>query len=400
MIKELKILEIFTLLIFNVLLYNNIYIIIINTMAIYLGMYSFKIFEEDIGATPSEIIIRYLFGFITASFMIFLISLFSAQLLQNYNLLKIFISSFISIPVLHLLFFKYERKYIKPLRYVVYGKKNYYKNILEEITKKSRGNIVFIGYIETLEELEFYNNNVNYDRLLIANPYISDKMKKYIEKRNIKKEYITSIAERFLKRIPLKIMYSFEEYYKIYFSEKEEPKLKRVIDILFSVVLLIIFSPVMLLISIVILLESGFPLVFRQKRFGKNQMPFEMIKFRTMDKKGKILKSGKLIRKTRVDEVLQFINVIKGDMSIVGPRPEIEKFHNQMLRNINYYEIRYQTKPGITGWAQIYYKYTQSLEDYKRKTEYDLYYIKNRSIMLDLQIMLKTVETMFFHKGQ
>jgi lipopolysaccharide/colanic/teichoic acid biosynthesis glycosyltransferase len=156
----------------------------------------------------------------------------------------------------------------------------------------------------------------------------------------------------------------------------------------------------MLLISIVILLESGFPLVFRQKRFGKNQMPFEMIKFRTMDKKGKILKSGKLIRKTRVDEVLQFINVIKGDMSIVGPRPEIEKFHNQMLRNINYYEIRYQTKPGITGWAQIYYKYTQSLEDYKRKTEYDLYYIKNRSIMLDLQIMLKTVETMFFHKGQ
>jgi lipopolysaccharide/colanic/teichoic acid biosynthesis glycosyltransferase len=400
MIKKLKIFEIFTLLIFNILLYNNLYLIIVNTVAIYIGMYSFKIFEEDISVTPSEIIIRYLFGFVTASFMIFLFSLFSDQLIQNYNLLKLFTSSFMSIPLLHLIFFKFERKYIKPVKYIVYGKKENYKEILEEVTEKSRGNLVFVGYIENLDELQFYNNNINYDRLLIANPFISDKMKKYIEKSGIKKQYITSITEKFLKRIPLKIMYSFEEYYKIFFSEKEEPKFKRAIDILFSVILLVIFSPIMLFISILILFESGFPLVFKQKRYGKNQKPFNMIKFRTMDKNEKILKSGKLIRKTRVDEVLQFVNVIKGDMSIVGPRPEIEIFHKEMLKKINYYDLRYQTNPGITGWAQIYYKYTQNLEDYRRKTEYDLYYIKNRSIMLDIQIMLKTVETMLFHKGK
>jgi lipopolysaccharide/colanic/teichoic acid biosynthesis glycosyltransferase len=305
-----------------------------------------------------------------------------------------------SIPLLHLIFFKFERKYIKPVKYIIYGKKENYKEILEEVTEKSRGNLVFVGYIENLDELQFYNNNINYDRLLIANPFISDKMKKYIEKSGIKKQYITSITEKFLKRIPLKIMYSFEEYYKIFFSEKEEPKFKRAIDILFSVILLVIFSPIMLFISILILFESGFPLVFKQKRYGKNQKPFNMIKFRTMDKNEKILKSGKLIRKTRVDEVLQFVNVIKGDMSIVGPRPEIEIFHKEMLKKINYYDLRYQTNPGITGWAQIYYKYTQNLEDYRRKTEYDLYYIKNRSIMLDIQIMLKTVETMLFHKGK
>jgi lipopolysaccharide/colanic/teichoic acid biosynthesis glycosyltransferase len=400
MIKKLKIFEIFTLLIFNILLYNNLYLIIVNTVAIYIGMYSFKIFEEDISVTPSEIVTRYLFGFLTGSFIIFLISFFSKEMMENYNLLKIFITSFISIPLIHLIFFKFERKYIKPVKYIVYGKKENYKEILEEVTEKSRGNLVFVGYIENLDELQFYNNNINYDRLLIANPFISDKMKKYIEKSGIKKQYITSITEKFLKRIPLKIMYSFEEYYKIFFSEKEEPKFKRAIDILFSVILLVIFSPIMLFISILILFESGFPLVFKQKRYGKNQKPFNMIKFRTMDKNEKILKSGKLIRKTRVDEVLQFVNVIKGDMSIVGPRPEIEIFHKEMLKKINYYDLRYQTNPGITGWAQIYYKYTQNLEDYRRKTEYDLYYIKNRSIMLDIQIMLKTVETMLFHKGK
>lgn len=400
MIKKLKVFEIFTLLIFNIFLYNNINLIIINTVAIYIGMYSFKIFEEDISVTPSEIVTRYLFGFLTGSFIIFLISFFSKEMMENYNLLKILITSFISIPLIHLIFFKFERKYIKPIRYIVYGKKENYKEILEEVTEKSRGNLVFIGYIESMAELQFYNININYDGLLIANPFISDKMKKYIEKSGIKIEYITSITEKFLKRIPLKIMYSFEEYYKIFFSEKEEPKFKRAIDILFSVILLVIFSPIMLIISILILIESGFPLIFKQTRYGKNQKPFEMIKFRTMDKNEKILKSGKFIRKTRVDEVLQFVNVIKGDMSIVGPRPEIEKFHKQMLKKINYYDLRYQTKPGITGWAQIYYKYTQNLEDYRRKTEYDLYYIKNRNIMLDLQIMLKTVETMFFHKGE
>jgi lipopolysaccharide/colanic/teichoic acid biosynthesis glycosyltransferase len=108
---------------------------------------------------------------------------------------------------------------------------------------------------------------------------------------------------------------------------------------------------------------------------------------------------GKITRKTRLDETLQFINVIKGDMSIVGPRPEMIDFHEDMKKQIPFYKNRLRTKPGITGWAQIHYKHTTTLEDYIKKTEYDLYYVKNKSTLLDIQIMLKTVETMFGMRG-
>jgi lipopolysaccharide/colanic/teichoic acid biosynthesis glycosyltransferase len=113
----------------------------------------------------------------------------------------------------------------------------------------------------------------------------------------------------------------------------------------------------------------------------------------------RVLKVGKITRKTRLDETLQFINVIKGDMSIVGPRPEMIDFHEDMKKQIPFYKNRLRTKPGITGWAQIHYKHTTTLEDYIKKTEYDLYYVKNKSTLLDIQIMLKTVETMFGMRG-
>ncbi|MGM0640954.1 MAG: sugar transferase [Thermotogota bacterium] len=399
MFKKLKLIEIVMLLIINFIIFQNIGLSIFYTLAIYIGLYAFKLFDNDTSITPSEIIIRYFSGFLASSFLIFIISIFSNYLLDNYNIFKLFLSS-ILIPFIHIIFFRYERKYVKPIRYIVFGKKNYYKDILKEISDKSRDNLLFVSYFDSLDDLVIFNNNVNFDKILIANPFMPDKIKKFIDENNIQKDYITTISEKYLKRISLKLMYSFDEYYKIFFSEKEEPKFKRFIDIFLSILFLIIFSPIMFLISIFIFVESGTPLIFEQKRFGKNEKPFYMIKFRTMDDKGNILKSGKIIRKIRIDEILQFVNVIKGDMSIVGPRPEIEKFHLEMKKKINYYNLRYQTNPGITGWAQIYYKYTQNLEDYKRKTEYDLYYIKNRNIMLDLQIMLKTIETMFFHKGE
>ena len=110
-------------------------------------------------------------------------------------------------------------------------------------------------------------------------------------------------------------------------------------------------------------------------------------------------KSGKIIRKLRLDELPQFWNIIKGNMSIVGPRPEMLEFHNMMSNQIPFYNYRLKLNPGITGWAQIHYKHTSTLEDYIKKTEYDLYYIKNRNIFLDIKIMLKTVETMLGMRG-
>jgi lipopolysaccharide/colanic/teichoic acid biosynthesis glycosyltransferase len=113
----------------------------------------------------------------------------------------------------------------------------------------------------------------------------------------------------------------------------------------------------------------------------------------------RVLKIGKITRKTRLDETLQFWNVLNGTMSIVGSRPEMEEFHKEMKEKIPYYAYRLDTNPGITGWAQINYKHTTTLEDYRKKTEYDLYYVKNRTLLLDIQIMLKTVETMFGMRG-
>jgi lipopolysaccharide/colanic/teichoic acid biosynthesis glycosyltransferase len=111
------------------------------------------------------------------------------------------------------------------------------------------------------------------------------------------------------------------------------------------------------------------------------------------------LKVGKVIRKLRIDESPQFLNVLKGDMSVVGPRPEMVEFHNMMKEQIPFYNMRLLVKPGITGWAQLNYKHTTTLEDYRKKTEYDLWYVKNRNIFLDLRIILQTLEAVLWRRG-
>ena len=203
----------------------------------------------------------------------------------------------------------------------------------------------------------------------------------------------------------------------------------------------------MLIIAVWTLIEDGLPIVFRQNRIGYKGKTFKLHKFRSLknidekvsskyirggdhesgeefrdfnqqqttnnqqpesqsdshtpndDIEQRVLKIGKITRKTRLDETLQFWNVLNGTMSIVGSRPEMEEFHKEMKEKIPYYSYRLDTNPGITGWAQINYKHTTTLEDYRKKTEYDLYYVKNRTLLLDIQIMLKTVETMFGMRG-
>ena len=167
----------------------------------------------------------------------------------------------------------------------------------------------------------------------------------------------------------------------------------------------------MFIIGLCILIEDGKPIVFKQKRVGKNGQIFIMNKFRSLrqaeinpnnpneDIEKRVLKTGRVIRKFRIDELPQVFNILKGEMSIVGPRPEMVEFHQLMSNQIPLYNYRLKLNPGITGWAQINYKHTSTLEDYIKKTEYDLYYIKNRSVFLDFQIMLKTLETMIGMRG-
>lgn len=180
---------------------------------------------------------------------------------------------------------------------------------------------------------------------------------------------------------------------------------KRIFDLVFSAVLLVFFSPIMLFIAFLIKLTSTGPVIYEQKRVGKHNKIFTLYKFRTMyenvggplwtDKNDKrITPVGKILRYTHLDELPQFFNIFKGDISLIGPRPERVELALK-YKNIPYYDIRHIIKPGLTGWAQINYRPSASIEEAKEKLCYDIYYIKNRSIFLDLLIAFKTVKYLF-----
>ncbi|MBO8129920.1 MAG: exopolysaccharide biosynthesis polyprenyl glycosylphosphotransferase [Candidatus Marinimicrobia bacterium] len=180
---------------------------------------------------------------------------------------------------------------------------------------------------------------------------------------------------------------------------------KRLIDILISLFVLVAFLPIWVIIAIVIVIDSPGPIFYKQKRVGKNKKEFNMIKFRSMVKDAeeltgpkwaerddpRITRVGRILRKFGLDEVPQFFNVLMGDMSIVGPRPERPYFVNELEKKVRFYSRRLIVKPGITGWAQIKHKYDETIDDVKEKLRYDLYYIGNMSVLLDLKIIVQTI---------
>ncbi len=181
-------------------------------------------------------------------------------------------------------------------------------------------------------------------------------------------------------------------------------KLKRFIDLLWGTALLLAFSPVFLVTFLILALTSGCKIFFIQARIGKNGKPFQLIKFRSMTeiKKGKMVvtKFGRFIRRYRIDEIPQFINVLKGDMSLIGPRPEIPYFVSRSRKRIPFYDTVFAVKPGLTGWAQVKFRHATSVKDYNQKFRYNLYYLKNISLTLDLVILLKTVRVVLIGNGK
>ena len=188
--------------------------------------------------------------------------------------------------------------------------------------------------------------------------------------------------------------------------------IKRILDLTLATIGLILASPVALLTAICIKLESPGPVLYKQERVGEKGESFLIIKFRSMrqdaEKNGavwaskndsRVTRVGNFIRKVRIDEIPQMWNVIRGQMSFVGPRPERPMFVEQLSSKLPYYTLRHSSKPGITGWAQVCYPYGASEEDALRKLEYDLYYIKHQSLFLDLLIIFRTIKTVLFQKG-
>ena len=189
--------------------------------------------------------------------------------------------------------------------------------------------------------------------------------------------------------------------------------LKRAVDVILSFIMMVVFLPLMGIIAILVKLDSKGPVIFSQDRVGEKEKRYRMHKFRSMvedaekicgpvwaqDCDVRITRVGKIIRKLRMDELPQLWNVLKGNMSFVGPRPERDFFVKDLEKKVPYYSERFTVKPGITGWAQVSYGYGASEEDAIEKLNYDLFYIKNISFFMDLLIVLRTIKIVLFRKG-
>jgi sugar transferase (PEP-CTERM system associated) len=188
---------------------------------------------------------------------------------------------------------------------------------------------------------------------------------------------------------------------------------KRATDIVAAVLFLLVNVPWCALVALAIKLEDGGPVLFRQTRTGRNGVPFELYKFRSMSTDAeaatgpkwaenddpRVTRVGRWIRRLRIDEIPQAWNVLRGDMSFVGPRPERPEFVATLRTLIPYYDQRHAVPPGITGWAQVNFPYGATVEESRQKLEFDLYYLKNFSVLMDAFIMLRTIKIVFFKWG-
>ena len=249
---------------------------------------------------------------------------------------------------------------------------------------------------------------------------------------SLSKTYAEALVHMRLKGVPIQSLSDYYEthWYKIpvhqigddwflssagfsMMGSKFSLRLKRLVDVILALFLLVISTPVIAIACGIVKLNSRGNPIFKQTRVGLNGKEFQIYKIRTMaldaESDGakwaaksdpRITKVGVFLRKSRVDELPQCWNILKGEMSFIGPRPERPEFTQQLAEEIPYYELRHLVKPGLSGWAQVMYPYGASVKDALKKLEYDLYYIKHQSLLLDLNIMLRTVMVVFRQQGR
>lgn len=256
---------------------------------------------------------------------------------------------------------------------------------------------------------------VTNDSNKIISVELYDQLLRLLEQGVVIKQY-ADVYESSTYRLP--IHFEDRELYKFFpFSRSNQNKVylfyTRLFDVVFSIIGLVLLLGLLPFVILLNLIGNKGPLFYKQERVGRNGEVFKIVKLRTMvvdaEKNGavfakvndsRITPIGRLLRKSRLDEVPQFINVLKGEMAIIGPRPERSVFVEQIAENIPLYKTRHVIKPGLTGWAQVNYPYGENLEDSLMKLRYDLYYIKHRSLFLDINIVVKTLSTVLFFRGQ
>jgi len=300
-------------------------------------------------------------------------------------------------------------------------------------------NYKIIGYINTdssneveeipeaveeypIEDLTFTISRNGISEIVVASDY-NDGVSKplYLQLINLLesgfsiREYM-QVYEEITQRIP--VQYVDKDFYRYFpFSRSNQNKFYqlslRLFDIIVALMGIIFFIIIFPFILIGNLIGNRGPVFYRQKRIGRNGFAFNIFKLRTMvtdaEKNGamwaqkndaRITSFGKFLRRSRLDEIPQFFNVLIGEMSVIGPRPERPVFVRELSEQIPFYETRHVVKPGLTGWAQVMGSYGSSIDDALEKLQYDLYYIKRRNLFMDLSIILKTISTVLFYRGQ
>ncbi len=288
----------------------------------------------------------------------------------------------------------------------------------DEVVKKKKGSVRSIP----VDQLERFVTTHSISEVVIASQKtdgitvgLYNQLIHLLENGYIIRVY-TQVYENITQRIP--VQFVARDFYRYFpFSRSNQNQLYLLIVRLLEVAVSLIGLAVGLLLIPFILLGNVIgnqgQLFYVQERIGKNGIPFKIFKFRTMVKNAekhgavfattndaRITRFGKFLRKARIDEFPQFFNVLKGDMAVIGPRPERPVFVAEIAEVMPFYETRHVIKPGLTGWAQVNYSYGETIDDSLIKLQYDLYYIKHRSIFLDINILLKTLSTVLFYRGQ
>lgn len=286
----------------------------------------------------------------------------------------------------------------------------------DEHLKKHHINVAYQIGISDFEEASFSGDVINKlrpDIVVLGQEIYSGKERKgnTFERFPLGYKYMSFLEfYTFLyKKIPLDFINDYWILEKISHKPNTNTILKRLFDISISIIALIATLPLWPVLIILIKITSQGPAIYKQKRVGLKNRTFNIYKFRTMYKNAedngpqwsktndaRITPIGRLLRKTHLDEIPQLINILKGELSFVGPRPERPEFVEILKREVPYFELRHMARPGITGWAQINYGYANSIADSREKLQYDLYYIANMSIVFDFSIILKTFKLIFY----
>jgi len=410
-------------------------------LAIYINIIGtvFEMYDLQVASNQFQVLRSTILTVLTAVLFYLLTPIFSAELPSNRLQILIFFFTFLFALVIWRTFyvtFLASNRFVQNVLLVCdreqveqlildLEKSDPHYRIIAYVNSDRKNNDEFeyhyVQHIHIDDLVSFVNEN-NLFEIVVASQNTDDittdlylQLLHLLETGNTIREY-TQVFEEKTQRIP--IQHITRDFYKFFpFNRSNNNQLYllnvRIMESIISIIGLFIGTLLIPFIVVGNALGNRGKLFYTQERVGKNGRIFQILKFRTMknnaEKEGAVFSGyndnrvtpfGKFLRKTRIDEFPQFVNIIKGEMSVIGPRPERPFFVKEIAEIMPFYETRHVIKPGLTGWAQVNYSYGESMDDSLIKLQYDLYYIKHRSIFLDLNIVIKTFSTVLFYRGQ